>query len=340
MNRSDELAQTGRSSIWSRLFDATMWLGVLGLLTLALLRIFYHDGRHPLIWFNAFTQYLYLPAYATLAIAAYQRRWPLAAVSAAIISCHLWWIAPDFCRDTRFEAITAHVARDSTSLKSVRIFFANVQVQNPELDAFVREIDRADPDIIIFAEYSLPWRQALRDLPLSMRYPYGNGMSVWTLNDIAMFSRLPLLNEKDQAVAERIVRSADIDLGDRTLHLIGLHAPRPMNFHENDYDAYWQRAFQLIASAPHPLVVIGDCNATQYSVVYEELKAGGLRSAHEDRGRGYATTWPNGTVPLPPIRIDQAFLSPDVICSSISEGEGPGSDHKPLILDLQIGETR
>jgi endonuclease/exonuclease/phosphatase (EEP) superfamily protein YafD len=340
MNRPDELVHPGRLSIWSRFFAATMWLGVLGLSTLALLRIFYHDGRHPLIWFNSFTQYLYLPAYAALAIAAYQRRWPLAAVSAAVVGCHLWWIAPDFRRDTRFNAITAHVAKGSASLKSVRIFFANVRVGNPELDAFVREIDRVDPDIIVFAEYSLPWRQALRDSPLSVKYPYGNGLSAWTLNDIAMFSRLPLLNEKDEIVAERIVRSVDVELGEQTLHLIGLHAPRPMNFHQNDYDAYWKRAIPLITSAPHPLVVVGDCNATQYSVVYQQLKQSGLRSAHEDRGRGYATSWPNGTLPLPPIRIDQAFLSPDVICSSVSEGEGPGSDHKPLILDVQISDTR
>jgi hypothetical protein len=39
---------------------------------------------------------------------------------------------------------------------------------------------------------------------------------------------------------------------------------------------------------------------------------------------------------VPPIRIDQAFLSPDVECLGIAEGVGRGSDHKPLILDLLI----
>ena len=85
-----------------------------------------------------------------------------------------------------------------------------------------------------------------------------------------------------------------------------------------------------------PLVVIGDFNATQHSRVYQQLESDGLRSAHEDRGRGYVTTWPNGAQPLPPIRIDQAFLSPQVECLSIREGIGPGSDHKPLILQLRV----
>jgi endonuclease/exonuclease/phosphatase (EEP) superfamily protein YafD len=113
-----------------------------------------------------------------------------------------------------------------------------------------------------------------------------------------------------------------------------------MNFHVNDYDGFWKEVVPLVLSEPHSLVVVGDCNATQYSLVYEQLKAGGLRSAHEDRGRGYATTWPNGTLPLPPIRIDQAFLSPEVACTSIAEGEGRGSDHKPLILDIEVGKSQ
>jgi len=118
--------------------------------------------------------------------------------------------------------------------------------------------------------------------------------------------------------------------------VVGLHAPRPMAFRDDDYRGFWKEAEPLILSLPHPLIVVGDFNATQYSRVYEELKNAGLRSAHEDRGRGYATTWPNGMVPVPPIRIDQAFLSADVGCRAIEEGIGIGSDHKPLVLDVEI----
>jgi endonuclease/exonuclease/phosphatase (EEP) superfamily protein YafD len=70
--------------------------------------------------------------------------------------------------------------------------------------------------------------------------------------------------------------------------------------------------------------------------VYKQLRAAGLRSAHDDRGRGYATTWPNGKWLLPPIRIDQAFLSGDVECTGITEGRGEGSDHKSLIVDIRV----
>jgi endonuclease/exonuclease/phosphatase (EEP) superfamily protein YafD len=64
-----------------------------------------------------------------------------------------------------------------------------------------------------------------------------------------------------------------------------------------------------------------------------------MRSAHDDRGRGYATTWPNDKFWLPPIRIDQAFLSPDVACKRIVEGHGKGSDHRPIVVDLTVARS-
>jgi endonuclease/exonuclease/phosphatase (EEP) superfamily protein YafD len=72
--------------------------------------------------------------------------------------------------------------------------------------------------------------------------------------------------------------------------------------------------------------------------VYRQLTADRLRSAHDDRGRGWVSTWPNGQVWLPPVRIDQVFVSPEVECVRIVEGEGRGSDHKPVIVDVRIRE--
>ena len=82
--------------------------------------------------------------------------------------------------------------------------------------------------------------------------------------------------------------------------------------------------------------VVGDFNASEHSIVYMRLTEHRLRSAHDDRGRGYATTWPNGEYWCPPIRIDHAFVSPEIEVERIVEGRGRGSDHKPLIVDLRL----
>src|SRR5687768_14241818 len=72
------------------------WLAVMLLLVVAALRIVYHDGAYALIWLNAFTRYVYLPAYVCLAWALWQRRWMLAGTAAGVVAAHLTFIAPDF----------------------------------------------------------------------------------------------------------------------------------------------------------------------------------------------------------------------------------------------------
>ena len=161
------------------------------------------------------------------------------------------------------------------------------------------------------------------------------------IDNINMFSRIPLIENKDKWFVGSCLQTIEIPVGSKTLRIIGLHAPRPQKLQKDNYDEFWANAVPMILSEQGPLVVVGDFNATQYSAVYKRLTSGGLRSAHQDRGRGYATTWPNGQYWLPSlIRIDQALISPEIECVSITEGEGKGSDHEPLVLDVKIRPTR
>jgi endonuclease/exonuclease/phosphatase (EEP) superfamily protein YafD len=41
---------------------------------------------------------------------------------------------------------------------------------------------------------------------------------------------------------------------------------------------------------------------------------------------------------VPPIRVDHAFYSRALRCLNIREGEGAGSDHKPLIAEFVWAE--
>ncbi len=322
----------------SRATPVIFWFLTLALATIALLRVVYHDGTTALTCLNAFSRYIYLPAYAILAYALSKRLAWLAIVNAFIISCHIYWLVPDFLPDRRFEspAASSSVTESTSQTSRVRILFANVYYLNPAFDAFLHEIDEANPDIVLLAEFPWTWREPFRDSPMMAKYHYGHGYKPWRFEQVVVYSRLPLRIESERTITDRVVEFLDIAVGAQTLHLISLHAPRPTYFRDDDYAGYWQELTPLILQSPQPLVVIGDYNATQNSRVYKELKHSGLRSAHEDRGRGYAVTWPNGTLPIPPIRIDQAFLSPDVACHGIAEGVGTNSDHKPLILDVEI----
>jgi endonuclease/exonuclease/phosphatase (EEP) superfamily protein YafD len=309
------------------------WIVTLCLAVIAVLRIVDHDGFHLLIWLTAFTRYVYLPAYAILAWAAYRKRWWLAIFSAAIVCLHIAWIAPDFMRDRRFDVDPSTLQSDSPKL---RIFFANLCGTSTEYAATLEEIRDADPDVVVLVEFGWGWHWAFYRAKFTESYPYGQGSLDENVGRVSIFSRIPLKSEKRDWIAYRAVETVEVPLGSQTLRLIGLHAPRPMNLKTYHYESYWQEVVPKLLAEPGPLVIVGDCNATQYSRVYKQITADHLRSAHEDRGRGYATSWPNWKFPFPPIRIDQAFLSPEVECLSIREGIGRGSDHRPLILDVKI----
>lgn len=316
------------------------WLATLALAAVAAFRVFYHDGMYTLTCLNAFTRYLYLPVYVCLGWAFWQRRWALAVVGAAVAACHLTWIAPEFVRDRRFDVGGNPGAAAASDPPTVRIFFANVAAYNEFPEAFLDEIPAADPDVIVFVEYLPWWRAAARNSPVLKAYPFGTPQSVPRGGEIAVYSRIPLENPQQTWATHRPSFAFDIRAGGQPLRIFCLHSPRPipwpMNLPQHDYRGYWEIIVPELLALSDPAVVVGDFNATPHSWVYRTLTAGILRSAHEDRGRGYATTWPNGQLLVPPIRIDHALLTRGVECVRIEEGLGIGSDHKPLILDVRL----
>lgn len=313
------------------------WCVVLPLLSIAGARVLYHDGAFPLIWINAFTRYVYLPAYFVLVWAVWQRRSWLTLTSAALACCHLYWLAPDFLREGRVDLPSGNMM--TAASPPLRVFFANVSERNTRYAEMLQEIASADPDVIVLVEYGWGWHRAFKNAPVMAPYVYGSGHLQSHIGSVNLFSRRPLKSEIQNWVNGRAVQTVDIELGEHTLRLIGLHGPRPINKPKYDYRGFWQQLIPLLTVDPGPLVIVGDFNITQYSSVYTELTEQNRQSAHEAVGRGYAATWPNGIYWLPPIRIDHAFISPEVECLSVTEGNGVGSDHRPLIVDLRVREA-
>lgn len=322
-----------RTAWWTPLFWLSLWCVSLGLLAVALLRVYFHDGLVLLTWLNAFTWYVYLPVYGVLALAAWGRRWSLATVSAVVAAFHLAWVVPDFRPPTPYAAPPGIAQRASDPL---RIFYANVWSYNSNDQALIDEVAELDPDVIVLVEYLPRKGVALRASPVMRPYVHGTNLAAQYAGEIAVLSKLPVRRQQLAYVAGQIVNIVDLDTGEQTLRLFCIHGPRPLMEVPGQYPAFWREIEPLLARQPEPLVVIGDFNATQNSAVLERLTSGRLRSAHVDRGRGYAVTWPNGQWLVPPIRIDHALVSPQVECLAIAEGEGGGSDHKPLVLDLRV----
>jgi endonuclease/exonuclease/phosphatase (EEP) superfamily protein YafD len=127
----------------------------------------------------------------------------------------------------------------------------------------------------------------------------------------------------------------DVAVHGRGLRVLNVHTLPPRTWsYTKRWNAMMQQLVSMVQNERRPLILGGDLNATPHAAWYGRLLAAGLRGAHESRGRGLATTWPNGLMSFPPIRLDHLLVSRELGVLDVREGEGRGSDHRPIVVDL------
>lgn len=312
-----------------------LWAGfgfvlVTPLFALASLRLFAHDAAMPLIWANMFTLYLYLPAYLVFVLSWRRKHRALITFSGGVVLAHLVWVAPDF-------APSQKPSLDPKAAQKVKVFSANLLMVNPDPRGIIAELLRADADVLLFQEYSPLWERALFRAGVPERYPHSVHLARQDSFGTAIYSRLPLSNARVIDVHGLPMSEATLTSSGRTLQLLNVHTLPPRT---SEYTEVFIKQMKALASrgraadANQALAMIGDFNVTQHAATYGALLDAGSHAAHRVCGRGWATSFPNGVFPLPPVRLDHAFLFGKVDCTSIQEGQGSHSDHRPLVLEL------
>lgn len=131
----------------------------------------------------------------------------------------------------------------------------------------------------------------------------------------------------------------DLDVSGAPLRLYAFHAHPPMGA---EALALWERQLDALllhleadVAEGRAVVLTGDFNTTSMTHGYRGLIAVGLRAAHEDALRPWASTWPKGTRFFAPVRLDHLFVHGASV-RSVREGAGEGSDHRPIITDLLV----
>ena len=102
------------------------------------------------------------------------------------------------------------------------------------------------------------------------------------------------------------------------------------------------RAIQaLVRSEKHPVVVAGDLNSTDFSLVCATLREAGLHDCFAESGRGYGYTYGHfllqRRVPwltFSWMRIDHIMVSSHLRSLRCWTGTGKASDHRPVIADV------
>jgi len=211
----------------------------------------------------------------------------------------------------------------------IRILELNVLASNQQYELGISLVREVKPDMAVFLEVSDSWRTALE--ALKENYPYHI-----IAGGIALYSQLPLKDGSIQqfSVGRQFI-AAKVKLKGEEFQVVTAHLYVPTKL-------FKQRNQQLaelgdyLAQIKIPVVLVGDLNITMWSPYYQRfVRQTGLRNARY--GFGLLPTWPTFIPPLY-IPIDHFLVSPEIQVVKLRTGDGVGSDHLPLIIDLAIAE--
>ena len=85
----------------------------------------------------------------------------------------------------------------------------------------------------------------------------------------------------------------------------------------------------------HPLVLVGDLNTTMWTASYHNL-CENLSLTNAREGFGILASWPAHLPAIMRIPIDHCLISDEFLVRDCRLGPKIGSDHLPLIVDIQI----
>lgn len=263
-----------------------------------------------------------------------------------LISFHSWKLLPFAvsCALLNSLYILPYYSREFsgvsyTAATRLRLMQTNVLGSSKNYSALLGSITAAHPDLIVLQELTDEWWNQIGPLTADYRYskavprPGGSGM--------AILSRYPLeaVEVLSMDPSTHLALLARINVDDTMVSVLSLHPPTPVRTDKFlNRNQQFARAASIMKAASGVRIIIGDLNTTMWSPYFADLvRESGLRDAR--KGFGLNNTWP---VPLPSflqLPIDHCLVSEDVVVEGIRTGKRTGSDHRPLIVDVQFKKT-
>ncbi len=222
-------------------------------------------------------------------------------------------------------------------------------IKEPNIgDKIIDFIKKEDPDILCVQEHSRIRYKQLGHFPYRSETPYSVPRTTQ-----AIFSKYPIVSEGSLDLPETLnnIIYADILINQDTLRIYNIHlqsfsiVPSGASFSEEESEKNYKRLVTTFSmqweqakffdshrkSCPHPYIVCGDMNNTQFSNVYRKL-LGDLQDTFLEQGHGFGKTYSLFGLPL---RID--YVMPDESFEVIDHKnyDIKLSDHYPVKATLR-----
>jgi len=252
------------------------------------------------------------------------RRWKYAVLMLAAVALNAWFVVP------------WHLPLDPVPYAEnrIKLVLANVHAENKDHFALQAVLAAEQPDIVFLQEINTGWGATLETLD---EYPHRHIIPRYDFFGIAVLSRIPLDSIETIASPPHGFPTlvARITLDNAPITLISTHPMPPMT--TLNYDArntQLASIAELVNGVRGARVLIGDLNTAMWGEHYRQLVAStGLRNVRE--GFGTLPTWPT-FMPFAMIPIDHCLVSKELLAGDVRLGAGIGSDHRPLVLTLQL----
>jgi endonuclease/exonuclease/phosphatase (EEP) superfamily protein YafD len=259
---------------------------------------------------------------AGLSLLRSPRWWP-ARITALVLAIGLIAAATPWAwLRTSSQSLPASQAPAEAPSETLRLVTLNVWAGNTDPDAAGRFLADGDFDVIALQEVSGAAGPTLDRIETS--HPNQVGCR-WR---VRLLTRLPV-NDAG-CVDEEVLPAAWLSttLQGEPVTIVAVHLARPVN--ESRHRRQMEGLAAWLAARPeHNLVLMGDFNVSQGSVLMRDLEA---ELAPLERVTIARRTWPSRHLsPVPVIGIDHVWLGPGLCAGAVRVGPHVGSDHRPVM---------
>jgi len=219
----------------------------------------------------------------------------------------------------------------------IRVLALNLHQDESTLRPTAKIIEEEKPTLILLTE--LPKNHKTFLSSLKEAYPYVSAQAPVGPFDVFLLSRWPIKKSTVEHNSSFLpILKAEIctpEQPSRCFSLAGLHSPTPFFSGSTLQEHMFNRLAHVSQEHQHsPFIIMGDLNSTPWSPLFRSLLT--RSEMHSSAvGRSWQTTWFSRN-PLLGLHIDHILINKHVESRAWWVGPNVGSDHYPVLADLEL----
>lgn len=199
-----------------------------------------------------------------------------------------------------------------------------------DIYAWVKE---QNPDILAVQEF-IPDERGV-GMTLFGMFPY----HAKPASDIVILSKFPVIKQSGKTIGQNSMARVEINVADRRLVVWGIHPATLKEMQElNARNIYLSNVADYVAQETEPVLMLGDFNASRWDPRFRAIVSNG--ELHEEPNLLAPPTRMAVRMGIPFVGapIDHILTNGRNVLSNCHTGPNLGSDHKPLICNLQLSD--